>query len=83
MIKKKEKKNRYNQNCIHNQKRQKSSSSATEVNAAQPEKLNFRKKKTKNQTCPNKTIYNYNEIKCYNCQNLSYYASIYQKFSKN
>lgn len=83
IIKKEKKNDQHNQNCVHNQKSQKFSILATEVNVAKFGELNSKKKKNKNQTCLDKTAYDLSQIKCYNYQNLGYYGSTYLKLSKN
>lgn len=83
IIKKKKKKNRHNQDCIHNQKGQKSSIPATRVNITDFGEPNSRKKKNKNQICLDRIAYNLSRIKCYNCQQLGHYASICLKPLKN
>lgn len=75
ITKKKKKKNWRNQDCIHNQKSQKSFIPATKVNIVKLGDPNSTKKKNKNQTCLDKTEYNFSQIKYYNCQKLGPYAS--------
>lgn len=82
-IKKEKKKNQHNENCIRDQKTQKGLISATRINASVPGEQSSKKKKNKNQTCLNRMAYDLNQVKYYNCQNLSYYVSICPRLSKN